>query len=137
MFRALRLFFTIFGVVSFIFWSGLGYAWMSDSYGIRTAAVAIVKIVKTTTSAVDVSTTATTTSVDANPSQNNATSTMMSVEQKTVLESAGINVQALPTSLTPKQQACVSEKIGQERMDEIATGATPTPVEVIAGASCL
>ncbi|MFN3188422.1 MAG: hypothetical protein ACK42D_02670 [Candidatus Paceibacteria bacterium] len=125
MFRLLRLFFTIFGVVSFIFWLGIWYGWSTDAYGARTATVAIVKVFKTSMS-------------PSNESGVNESNTSpLTHEQQVALESQGINAGALPVTLNPEQQQCMTEKIGQERVEAIMTGATPTPMEVISGASCL
>jgi len=133
MFRLIRLFFTLFGVVSFIFWVGLGYGWASDAYGVRKSATAIVNIMRTSMSGEDTSQAG----VSEQNDSNQEADSFIAPEQQVVLDSVGISANAIPTSLTAKQQQCLQEKIGEERVSAISAGATPTPKEVLAGASCL
>lgn len=125
MLNLLKWFFTIFGIVSFIFCLGLGYGWMTDAYGVRSAATAVIKMFHTQTSVLETTST------------KNEAATYLTPEQQTSLEDAGVNTTSLPTSLTPEQKKCMIEKVGQARADAIMAGAAPTPIEILAGASCL
>lgn len=125
MFNLLKWFFTIFGFFSFIFCLGLGYGWTTDAYGVRTATTAVVKMFRTPASSSE------------NPNTADTTESYFTPEQESALEDAGINTDSLPTSLTLEQQQCMIEKVGQARADAIMAGASPTPIEILAGASCL
>ncbi len=125
MFNLLKWFFTIFGILSFIFCLGLGYGWMTDAYGVRTATTAVVKMFRAETS------------MSETTGTESETATYLTSEQKTSLEDVGINTTSLPTSLTQEQKQCMIEKVGQARADAIMAGASPTPIEILAGASCL
>jgi len=140
MFRILRLFFTVFGIISFIFWSGMGYGWVTDAYGVRSATMNIVKIFSSTA----VSGGDTTLELEGGDGTGSATDTIpptsavpLTNDQREALESVGISSSALPASLTPIQLQCIEAKIGVVRMEAIVNGATPTPFEVLSAASCL
>jgi hypothetical protein len=77
-------------------------------------------------------------------SQNTSTtSTQMpsglSESQKKALEAVGINPAVLPSpsSITPAQEACFTQKLGATRVSEIKAGASPTAVEIFTAKACL
>jgi hypothetical protein len=153
MFRLLRLFFTLFGVVSFLFWSGLGYVWVTDRYGVQTATKNIITIfqsVRSTTPTIaepvageassvnDTAIPASGVAVTALEEQVvEASPSIGTNEQRAALEVVGIDTGVLPHALTTEQIQCMNEKIGVERVAAISAGAVPTPLEVIAAVSCL
>ncbi len=61
----------------------------------------------------------------------------LSSDQEAMLENAGIDVSALPTTLSPEMKACGIEALGQDRIDEIINGATPGPLDLFRVKSCL
>ncbi|MCD4762158.1 hypothetical protein K8R32_04340 [bacterium] len=61
----------------------------------------------------------------------------LSSEQEVMLENAGIDVSALPTTLSPEMKACGIDALGQDRIDEIINGATPGPLDLLRVKSCL
>lgn len=146
MFRIVWWFFTLFGIVSFTFWVGVGYVWFSDWQGVQTASKNIIHLFQASTLQMGVPTDASasaggTTAYSAGDSSETNTDTMgapvVTEGQKNALEAVGIPVSALPQSLTPAQRACIEQKITSERVEAITAGATPTPLEVIVAASCL
>ncbi len=61
----------------------------------------------------------------------------LSSEQEVMLENAGIDVSALPTTLSPEMKACGIEALGADRINEIINGATPGPLDLFRVKSCL
>ena len=67
--------------------------------------------------------------VDRNPALN--------TEQEQALDSVGIDPASLPTTITPTQQECFIEVLGQARVEEIVSGDTPTATEFFRARGCL
>ncbi len=59
----------------------------------------------------------------------------LSDAQQNTLETVGVDVDTFV--ITPAIQACAAEKLGQERMAEIAAGAAPTALETVKLVPCL
>lgn len=62
---------------------------------------------------------------------------LLNESQEKQLESYGVNVEQLPSSITPGMEACFIEKLGQERSNEIVAGDSPSAFEVIKARECL
>jgi len=62
---------------------------------------------------------------------------MLSEEQETMLENAGIDVGSLPTAISPAMESCFIKILGQERVNEIKAGAVPGPLDIFRVKSCL
>lgn len=121
MFKLLKAFFIIFGIIHFLLWSGLGYAWMTDIYGLRTTGLAVIRIIYPWSE-----TNQTTDIKSENTTKHDATE----------LPSIKNNLVNL-TALNDTQLNCLQEKISPTRVEAITAGAKPTPLEIIAGVSCL
>ena len=67
--------------------------------------------------------------VDKNPALN--------AEQEQALDTVGVDPASLPTTITPTQQECFIEVLGQARVDEIVAGDTPTATEFFHARGCL
>ncbi|PIT88479.1 MAG: hypothetical protein COU29_01705 [Candidatus Magasanikbacteria bacterium CG10_big_fil_rev_8_21_14_0_10_36_32] len=80
-------------------------------------------------SVVDVNVEKTNVSNDKNP--------LLNAEQEKTLENLGVNVDLLPTEITPAMQECFLDKLGKERTDELIKGATPGAMDIIQGRECL
>ena len=67
------------------------------------------------------------------------TSSGLSDTQKKALEAVGVNPATLPSpsSITPAQEACFTQKLGATRVAEIKAGASPTAVEIFTAKSCI
>ena len=61
----------------------------------------------------------------------------LSPNQEIMLENAGIDVSALPTTLSPEMKACGINALGEDRINEIINGATPGPLDLLRVKSCL
>lgn len=62
---------------------------------------------------------------------------LMSPAQERALESFGIDPASVPSEISPEQEACFVEKLGQERVDEIKGGDTPTANDYFQAKSCV
>ena len=70
-----------------------------------------------------------TTPVDKNP--------LLSETQERALEAAGIDVEALPGVISPTVEACFVETLGQDKVNSIKAGATPSLLDIMRAKSCL
>ena len=61
----------------------------------------------------------------------------LSPNQEVMLENAGIDVSALPTTLSPEMKACGINALGEDRINEIINGAAPGPLDLLRVKSCL
>ena len=61
----------------------------------------------------------------------------LSPNQEAMLENAGIDVGALPTTLSPEMKACGINALGEDRINEIINGAAPSPLDLLRVKSCL
>ncbi len=72
---------------------------------------------------------ATGTSEDSHP--------LLNESQEKALESFGINPADVPSEITPAQEACFVEKLGEERVAEIKAGDTPTAMDYFKAKDCI
>lgn len=61
----------------------------------------------------------------------------LSPAQKLLLEKAGLDATALPTTISPELEQCLTKAVGAERAAQIKAGSVPTPTEIIKAKSCL
>lgn len=62
---------------------------------------------------------------------------LLSADQESMLEKAGISVESLPTSISPELEDCFIEKLGEDRVKEIKAGDVPGPIELFRAKGCL
>lgn len=70
-------------------------------------------------------------------SASTANGSVFSDTQVKALETFGIDPTTLPSSITPEQEACFVEKLGQPRVDEIKAGGSPTAMEFFKAKDCV
>jgi hypothetical protein len=68
-------------------------------------------------------------SVDRNPALNS--------DQEAALEKFGIDPANVPSQITAEQEDCFVEKIGEQRVQEIKAGDTPTSIEFFKAKDCI
>jgi len=68
----------------------------------------------------------------SNPGQYN-----LSPAQKFFLEKAGIDPNALPSTISPELEQCLVNAVGEERANQIKAGDVPTPIDLLKAKSCL
>lgn len=97
--------------------AGFAWFWFSDPFGLRTAIF--------------------------NPLENpeseiieNFDHPLLSDEQEQMLESIGINPQIVPTEITPAMEDCARNALGDERVEAIIQGATPSAIDLLKAQSC-
>lgn len=61
---------------------------------------------------------------------------LLTEDQEIMLESVGINPADVPTEITPDQEACSVEALGQERVDAIKAGSAPTMTDYLKSKHC-
>lgn len=66
---------------------------------------------------------------DSNPNLNES--------QEKALESFGINPADVPSEITPEQEACFVERLGQARVDEIKAGDSPSATDYFKAKDCI
>ena len=62
---------------------------------------------------------------------------LLSTEQEKMLESMGIDTTEIPTQITPAMEQCAIEALGEERVNEIKSGATPGISDYLKAKHCL
>ena len=62
---------------------------------------------------------------------------LLSAEQEKTLQSYGVDVSQLPSSITPGMKDCFIEKLGQDRANQIVGGASPSALEIFKAKACL
>ena len=62
---------------------------------------------------------------------------LLNESQEKLLETIGVDVENLPTEITPEMEACFTETLGAERVKEIMEGATPNPFDLFKAKGCL
>lgn len=118
--KFINIFFVTLGVIfSVLILAGL-YLYLADPFGIKT--------IFSPSDEPRVETGVETNS-DKNP--------VLSPAQEKALETFGIDPATIPSSITPEQEACFVEKLGQERVDEIKAGDSPTATEFFKAKSCI
>jgi len=116
--KLLTYFFVTLGVIFFVIICSAAYIWFTDMYGVRSLVGAFTGAETSITPSV----------VDKNPA--------LSPTQEAALEQIGIDPAAVPTTISPAQEACATEILGAARVAEIKAGDTPTLTEFAQARSC-
>lgn len=82
--------------------------------------------------------------VDINPlrsltgttSQSDYDHPLLSDEQEATLESIGVDLESVPTSISPEQQQCAVDALGQERVNQIISGSAPSLTDYLKAKDC-
>ena len=67
----------------------------------------------------------------------NTPSSLLTQEQKKLLNAAGININNLPKEITPELKTCAEAKLGKERVAALKAGAQPTLSDLLAAKACI
>jgi hypothetical protein len=62
---------------------------------------------------------------------------LLDEEQEKLLDSVGIDVQAIPTQITPAQEDCATEALGADRVEALKQGASPGISDYLKAKHCL
>lgn len=114
MWTIVQYFFVTLGVIFFALILFVAYVWYSDMWNVRTYSSFIT----------------------ASPAAIQPASESGSAEQQEALEAAGIDAGVF-ANLSTEQEQCFTDRLGQDRVNEIISGAMPTLAEITAGSECL
>lgn len=122
MFALIRYFFLTLGFIFFVILVAVGYIWFANVWNVQTIFMAV-----TQDSAI----------VGAEvPESDEHSDGSPSVEQQKAMEDFGISADFF-RELGEEERMCLTELLGDSRVEEIRDGAMPTPVEIARGSSCL
>lgn len=62
---------------------------------------------------------------------------LLSGDQEKILQNAGIDPASLPSEVSPEMEECFRNALGSQRVDEIISGASPGPLDILKARSCL
>ena len=62
---------------------------------------------------------------------------LLDANQERILEAMGVDVENLPTEITPELEACFTEALGAERVKEIMDGTSPSAIDLFKAKGCL
>lgn len=62
---------------------------------------------------------------------------LLNESQEKALRTFGIDPNDVPSEITPEQEACFEEKLGEKRVSEIKAGDSPTPTEYFKARDCI
>ena len=119
--KFLNIFFVILGVVFFILILIGAYFFITDPLNLKPIIFGVDSEVVTE----EVENTV----VDKNPILND--------KQEKALEMFGVDPTNIPSSITPEQESCFIEILGQARVNEIKSGDSPTATEYFKARSCV
>jgi Na+-transporting methylmalonyl-CoA/oxaloacetate decarboxylase gamma subunit len=61
---------------------------------------------------------------------------LLSTEQEKTLQSLGVNLESIPTTITPTQEQCAVEVLGQDRVNQIKSGSAPSVTDYFKAKNC-
>ena len=62
---------------------------------------------------------------------------LLSDTQEVMLDKAGIDVETLPSTISPAMEACFRDSLGDSRVNEIMQGDAPGPLDLFKAKGCL
>jgi len=125
--KFLNMFFVTLGVIFFFLIIAGIYFYITDPLGLR-------PLLSGAKSSPQSSQENTHTNDGTVPEQEN--NSQLSPTQQKALEAFGIDPSSVSTSISPEQKACFVEALGQERVEEIKAGDSPTATEFFKAKPC-
>lgn len=61
---------------------------------------------------------------------------LLSPDQEKTLQGIGVDLETIPTTITPAQEQCATEALGQDRVNEIKSGSAPSITDYLKAKSC-
>lgn len=122
--KLLNIFFVLLGIIFFIIiLTGL-YVYLADPFHLFSLGVSPTSLINVMTGRESVKID----NIDKNP--------LLTEEQEAQLESWGVDLEKLPSKITPAMETCFVSKLGQERTNQIIGGSAPTPADFLRAQSC-
>lgn len=127
-------FFVVLGVIFFLILIGLGYFIIADPLHIRPILMSLYN-----SEGVEESSDTNTVngSVQAGSNVSEVDSGVMSDKQEQALQAVGISPESVPAQFTPEQIECFIGVLGEERVNDIKAGDTPTAAEFYQAKDCV
>ena len=123
----LNRFFVLLGIIFLALLLTLLYLWLADPFNIKpllgdnfSPGTALKTITGQNQIKID--------NIDKNP--------LLNEEQEAQVEALGIDPATLPTEITPALEACLVEKLGAKRSQEIVQGSEPTTADFVKARVC-
>jgi hypothetical protein len=126
-------FFVVLGVIFFFILLGVGYFVVADPLNLRP----VIMSLYFSEQAPAVPVHETVPSATSTVSNESSAGTKLNTEQKAALQSVGISPAAVPAQFTPAQIECFIGVLGEERVNAIKAGDTPTPTEFYQAKNCI
>jgi hypothetical protein len=127
-------FFVVLGVIFFFILLAVGYFIVADPLNLRPVVMSLYEM-QSANDQIDGPTPADG-SLPTAQAQDTTTSGM-SDNQVKALEAVGIAPESVPSQFTPEQTACFTRILGEQRVNEIKAGGTPTPAEYYKAKECI
>lgn len=127
-------FFVVLGMLFFLILVGLGYFIIVDPLNIRPVVMGLYN-----SEGVEVGSDANTVtgSVQAGSDVPGVNTGIMTDQQEQALQAVGISPEVVPTQFTPEQIECFIGILGEERVNDIKAGDTPTATEFFQAKDCI
>ncbi len=127
-------FFVVLGVIFFCILIALAYFIIVDPLNIRPV---VMSMYGANQEAVTNDVDGTYTTGEAGSDASGVNTGIMTDKQEQALQSVGISPEAVPSQFTPEQIECFVKILGQERVDDIKAGDTPTAAEFYQAKDCV
>ncbi len=126
MLKLIHYFFTALGVIFFCLILGAAYLWFADPWNLRPLVSAFVspQLKSQMPRSID-------------RGDRPQAPAYLSDQQVMMLETAGIDTSALPSTISPETEACLVGVVGDERAAEIRGGSAPSARELFEARACL
>ncbi len=127
-------FFVVLGIIFFFILLAVGYFIIVDPLNLRPVVTSMYNM-QSADDQVDVIVPG-----DSAPEMPTSTATPtsnMSDNQAKALEAVGIAPESVPAQFTPAQIQCFTQILGEQRVNEIKAGDTPTPTEFFKAKECV
>ncbi len=116
--KLLNIFFVTLGIIFFIIILTAGYFFIFDPLNIKSFFID-------------------NTSSSRNLDSNEDSHPYLNESQESTLRTFGIDPASLPTEITPEQEACFESKLGEERVNEIKSGDSPSEEDYFKAKDCI
>jgi len=120
--KILKTIFIILGVIFLIFIIAIVLFFIFDPFNMKPVLV-------NSFSGIKINSPASSETVDKHP--------LLNEDQERMLETLGVDVENLPTQITPEMEKCLTEALGAERVKEIIGGVSPNPIDFLKAKNCL
>jgi hypothetical protein len=131
-------FFMGLGIIFFLLLVGLGYFLIVDPWNLRPLYSSVYSgLTSTSTDGAQGSKNNPAPNGEVGSPEATQSDSRVSNEQAQALQSVGLDSSNVPTKFTDEQKDCFIRILGQERVNAIVAGDTPTPAEFYSAKECL